>query len=132
MRAALVLAVLAVLAVATSPARADKTEATKLFEQGRALLVAGKVEQACPLFEKSFALERAVGTELNLADCDERLGHLADAWRMFDDAATQSERSGNTVPPLFPASAAPPPIAAAILPATAAAAAFTGSLARCA
>jgi hypothetical protein len=85
------------LVASTASARADRTEAAKLFEQARALIKAGKIDEACPVFERSFALERAVGTELNLADCHERLGHLAEAWRMFDDVATQSERAGNTV-----------------------------------
>jgi len=73
-----------------------KSEAATLFEHGRALIKAGKIDEACPVFAKSYELERAVGTELNLADCHERLGHFAEAWRLFDDAANQSERDGKS------------------------------------
>ncbi len=78
------------------PSRSGNAEAKKLFDDGRALVKAGKLDDACPLFAKSYELERALGTELNLADCQERLGHLADAWRLFDDAAVQAEHAGDT------------------------------------
>ncbi len=78
------------------PSRGGNAEAKKLFDDGRALVKAGKLDEACPLFAKSYELERALGTELNLADCQERLGHLADAWRLFDDASVQAEQAGDT------------------------------------
>ncbi len=77
------------------PAGGGNAEAKKLFDDGRALVKAGKLDEACPLFAKSYELERALGTELNLADCRERLGHLADAWRLFDDAAIHAEQAGD-------------------------------------
>lgn len=82
-----------VVVLAGYPAVADPS-ATALFDEGRVLAAAGKRAEACAKFEASFALERAVGTEINLADCRERDGKLGDAWRMFDEAARTDTRPG--------------------------------------
>jgi hypothetical protein len=92
-----VLAVLAVLAAAT-PALADpaadrRAAAKQLFEDGRAAVTAGKIDDACAMFEASFKLESAIGTKLNLADCLERKGLLAAAYRLFDEAAIEAART---------------------------------------
>ena len=95
MRAA-ALTVLAVLAVATpavADGAADRAEAKRLFDSGRAAITAGKIEDACTMFEASFKLEPAIGTKLNLADCLERKGLLAAAYRLFDEAAVEAARS---------------------------------------
>lgn len=81
--------VLVVLALAARSARAD--DATALFEQGRTLSQQGKFAEACARFEQSFALDPAPGTELNLGDCHEHLGKVAEAWRDFDAAAARFE-----------------------------------------
>jgi len=79
---------LVVLASATAVAQpTPETPGGKLFEEGRELAKQGKYAEACDRFEKSYALDAGVGTELNLADCQEHLGHVAMAWRMFDEAA---------------------------------------------
>lgn len=70
-------------------------ESTRLFEEGRTLAKDGKYEEACAKFDQSLELDRASGTLVNLADCHEHLGHLALAWRLFDEAARESEKSGN-------------------------------------
>jgi len=62
-------------------------QAKQLWEDGRKLAAAGKYQQACDEFTKSYALDPAVGTELNLGDCQEHLGHLAIAFHLFEDAA---------------------------------------------
>jgi hypothetical protein len=69
-------------------------QAEVLFRQGRELLVAGKVAEACNAFEESQKLEAAVTTLLNLAGCRETLGQFATAWGLFLDAARQT-RSPN-------------------------------------
>jgi tetratricopeptide (TPR) repeat protein len=85
----------AVVVVAlTATAWAD-AESTKLFEEGRALAKEGKYEEACATFAKSLELDRAPGTLLNYGDCHEHLGHLAQAWRLFDEAARASEKEKN-------------------------------------
>jgi serine/threonine-protein kinase len=67
-------------------------QAEVLFRQGRDLLAAGKVADACVAFEESQKLQPAVTTLLNLAGCREKLGQLATAWGLFLDAvrATRS------------------------------------------
>jgi hypothetical protein len=65
-------------------------QAEVLFRQGRDLMAAGKVAEACSAFEESQKLEPAVTTLLNLAGCREKLGKLATAWGLFLDAARQT------------------------------------------
>lgn len=72
------------------------TEADRLFEEGRAFAKEGKIAEACARFTKSFEIDHALGTELNLADCEEKLGHLRLAWRLFLAAADESQRSDDT------------------------------------
>ena len=64
-------------------ASADPAEAQRLFEQGRALAKDGKYAEACELFGKSIAIQKTIGTELNLGECQEHLGHLREAWGMY-------------------------------------------------
>jgi tetratricopeptide (TPR) repeat protein len=75
-----------------APAAAQPDEAKALFEQGRALAAAADFEGACAKFARSFELDPAPGTELNLADCQVHLGHVARAWQLFDDAAQRWSR----------------------------------------
>lgn len=84
------LAAFALLALVRVAAAQTPSEGAKLFEQGRELAKQNKYSEACAKFEQSYALDNGVGTELNLADCHEHLGHIAQAWRMFDDAAQRS------------------------------------------
>src|SRR5439155_15077222 len=81
-----------VIVLAASAAFADdKQDAAALFEQGRELVRADKFAEACDLFERSYRFDPAPGTELNLGDCHEHLGHVAEALRHFDHAAAQFE-----------------------------------------
>ena len=80
--------VVALEAVALAQPTPDQAvEAKKLFEDGRKLAADGKYAPACDDFTKSYALDPGIGTELNLADCQEHLGKTAVAWHLFDDAA---------------------------------------------
>ena len=71
------------------------SEADRLFEEGRQLARDGKFAEACERFTRALELERTVGTELNLADCHEKQGQLREAWQLFDNAATEAERTGD-------------------------------------
>lgn len=74
-----------------APARAQATDpagAESLFDEGRKLMDAGKFEQACPKLEASNKLEPAVGTLLNLGECNEKRGKLASAWSNYRAAAS--------------------------------------------
>lgn len=85
---------------ATHAARAqgrDPAAATELFTEGRDMLKQGDLDKACALFAESLRLDPAVGTALNLAECEERRGQLTAAWRSWQQAinlaeATQDER----------------------------------------
>jgi len=77
------------------PTPDQAVQAKQLFEDGRKLAKEAKWAAACEDFTKSFALDPAIGTELNLGDCEEHEGHLAIAWHLFDDAAkkdTEADR----------------------------------------
>jgi hypothetical protein len=78
----------------TSPGDAAAAEA--LFDQGRKLIAAGKVRQACPKFAESYRLDPALGSLLNLATCHQMDGKTATAWGEFRDAEQQARRAGDT------------------------------------
>lgn len=90
------LVALVVVALAR-PAQAadDRTlEADRRFTEARALVDAGKYAAACPLYARSLELDPAIGTEFNLADCQEHVGQLASAWRHFRDVESTAHRVG--------------------------------------
>jgi hypothetical protein len=74
----------------TAFSQAAGAQAEVLFRQGRDLMAAGKIDEACNMFDESQKLEPAVTTLLNLAGCREKLGQLATAWGLFLDAARQT------------------------------------------
>jgi hypothetical protein len=74
---------------------ADKKRvAEALFRDARALMDAGKYDEACPKFAASQRADPSIGTELNLADCYERTGKTASAWALFRDAVRGAQREG--------------------------------------
>src|SRR5262249_54881383 len=91
-RPAWTVALSAVVLIAPIHARAlDPTtaEAERLFREGRALLQAGKVAEACDKLTQSLNLDGATGTLLNLAFCNQRSGKLATALRQFQEGAAR-------------------------------------------
>jgi len=91
-RASIAVAMTCVLAFA-APARAQIAEAEALFREGKRLLKAGQIAQACEKLDASDRIEPTAGTELNLADCRERNGQLATAWAMFVKAASAAKHA---------------------------------------
>jgi hypothetical protein len=90
---ALALSAITSLLFALAPGRAlaqdeaQKEEAKKLFEEGRALMQkAGALDRACDTLGKSYELHKRGDTLLNLAECHRRQGKTATAWREFDEA----------------------------------------------
>lgn len=71
-------------------------QAEVLFRQGRDLMAAGKIAEACTAFAESQKLEPAVTTLLNLAGCREKNNQLASAWGFFLDAERQTRSAGAT------------------------------------
>jgi tetratricopeptide (TPR) repeat protein len=67
-------------------AQAQQSQADKLFEEGSALMKDNKFSEACPKFEQSNKLDPQVGGYLWLADCYERNGQTASAYKTYKDA----------------------------------------------
>jgi hypothetical protein len=84
--------VFAVLAVPAA-AHAQQAAADALFDSARAAMAKGNLAAACQQFRASDQLDPAVGTELNLADCEEQRGQLASAWELYRTA--QEKLSGS-------------------------------------
>lgn len=86
----------AVFSVAPPSAFADEATAEALFQAGKGLMDQKKYSEACPKFEASYKLDPAVGTMLNLADCHEKEGKLAQAWGEWGQARDQAKRENDT------------------------------------
>lgn len=66
----------------------NKVAAQALFEEGRKLMGAGKIDEACPKFAESQKIDPSVATLLNLANCHEKGGRTATAWATYKEAAS--------------------------------------------
>jgi tetratricopeptide (TPR) repeat protein len=71
----------------TAAAQNPKAAAESLYNEGRQLVTDGKYQEACPKFEASQRLDPAPGTQLNLANCLEKVGKIASAWAEYKEAA---------------------------------------------
>jgi hypothetical protein len=80
---------------------AEESEAARLFQEGRALLVEGRFAEACSRLEQSQQLEPRLGTKLNIAFCQERLGKLGTAWRVFQEALRSARAEGDVAREAF-------------------------------
>jgi hypothetical protein len=83
-----------------APPAADdaSARADALFEEGRALASKGDYEAACAKFQESHGIRPGIGTLFNLAECHEKTGKLALAYREYTEvvertkAALQADR----------------------------------------
>jgi len=87
---------LLVTVLLVSPPRAafgqgTSVDAEELFKQGRAALEAKDYATACPRFQASLKIERAVGTLMSLATCEEATQKLAAARQHWQEAADLAE-----------------------------------------
>ncbi len=73
---------------------ASARQADKLFKQAADALSQKHYDEACPKLEESDRLERAVGTEYNLAVCYELSHKPASARRKYLEAAAFARQSG--------------------------------------
>jgi serine/threonine-protein kinase len=62
--------------------------AQRAFDQGMELMKAGRHAEACVKLEESQRLEAGMGTQFRLAQCYEKLGRMASAWKNYDAVAT--------------------------------------------
>jgi hypothetical protein len=81
---------------ARSSSQADELAAEALFEEGRALLSAGRYEEACRKLAASQRAAPAAGTLLNWGDCLERSGKTASAWLRFREATALAATTGQS------------------------------------
>ena len=91
------IAVLFALATTTGVARAqsDAEKARVELEKGYALRKEGKFAEALPLLLDSYKLAPQLKTLINLADCEESLGKLADALKHWGDARDEATQQGD-------------------------------------
>jgi hypothetical protein len=92
----LVISLLVALA-ATLPhaalAQGTPVDAEELFKQGRAALEAGDYAVACQKLDASLRIERAVGTLMSLAKCEEATNKLASAREHWQEAGDLADAS---------------------------------------
>jgi len=86
--------VVAILACVTTARAAPSPEATRLFEEGRALRSDGKCREAIAKFLESLKVEPLVGTLLNMGECHVDLGEKAQAYRRFREAEALAPPTG--------------------------------------
>lgn len=89
-----------VVGATTAPVAAQPSDNTtlaeQLFAQGRELAKNNDWAAACPKFEASLRYDPAIGTQLNLATCYDKVGKVASAWGQYRDAADRASKSGDT------------------------------------
>lgn len=72
----------------------DRKEAAELFKEGIKFFDRGEFAKACPKFEAALELFDGIGTRGKLAECYERQGRLASAWRLYREVVRLSKRRG--------------------------------------
>lgn len=81
---------MALIGVVLAPARAraetDPEAAEALFLAGRDAMEKKDYAAACPKFAESDRLDPSSGARINLADCEEKIGRVAAAWRHWQEA----------------------------------------------
>lgn len=66
-----------------------------LFDEGVALFNKRNYKAACPKFEASLEQYAGLGTRGKLAECYEKLGRFASAWRAYREVAELAMRAGD-------------------------------------
>jgi serine/threonine-protein kinase len=74
----------------------DRAIAQQAFQEGRDLMAASRVAEACPKFAAAAQLSQTPGVRLNLSDCYAKLGKTASAWAKANEALSLAERAGDS------------------------------------
>ncbi len=85
---------LAVDAAHAKPGPQERAAAEALFREGKKLMAAGSVAEACRRFEESQRIDPQGGTLLALALCHEKEGRVATAWVEYREAAETAKTAG--------------------------------------
>jgi Flp pilus assembly protein TadD len=72
----------------------DPVAAQELFDEGKRLVEAGKVAEACPKLLASLKLDPKPGAAFKLGECYEKNGQTASAWARYLEAAALAEQAG--------------------------------------
>jgi hypothetical protein len=97
---ALVLSSIVAMIATLAPRVAHAGEADRLFQLGRRASSMGKYGTACSLFRESFQLDPAVGTLLNLGDCEEQQNHVAASLDYYQAALSRLPPSDDRLAPV--------------------------------
>ena len=88
-------ALVLIAGIASADPTSDEAEhkrADALFDEAQALVDAGKLEQGCAKFEESLSHDKnAIGTILNIAKCQARLGRIASAYATYADVRDRAK-----------------------------------------
>jgi hypothetical protein len=95
MRCVLLLLTLLIALIPTTGWAQEDSDAVKLFKEGRAAIQRGDYNLACAKFEQSNALDKRVGTLLNLALCEEKRTRLVRALETWRTASELAKRLGD-------------------------------------
>jgi tetratricopeptide (TPR) repeat protein len=87
------IAITLIAGAAGTNAYADSDEAAQEFEKGRKLKEMDELDAACAHFQRSYELEPAAGTALNVAECYEREGRWEWALDFYEGAAKYFEKN---------------------------------------
>ena len=74
----------------------DKQEgasADTLFERGMTQMKKGNFAEACQLLEKSLAVDYGMAAQFRLAECYEKMGRSASAWRTYTAVVTAAQKA---------------------------------------
>lgn len=97
---AVVVAISGAIIGAWTPASAqsddEHSRAKALFQEGVKLFNMGQFAEACPKFEASLELFAGVGTRGKLAECYERTGRTASAWRLYLEVEKLARQMNDT------------------------------------
>lgn len=92
--ASVVLTLLAATSSYAQPGPRDKAAAEALFQHAARLFEESRFSEACEKFEASQELDPAIGTQLRLADCYDRVGRTASAWGLFAEVKALARAQG--------------------------------------
>lgn len=93
MRRAIGIFAMLTFAPLTALAQSSETLGETLFQDGTALVKAGRYEEGCAKLSESQHLDPQLGTLLNLADCHEKAGKTATAWGEYQKLVDLAARA---------------------------------------